>query len=208
MKFVLVNGRTLNPKSFCALCCESIGESYLRDLSTRCSYCDHPCYLGHRRLAAFTQATRKGLMTIVRVTNEPVPAAQRARQLCDHCSGPFGMVTHRWWGRKFCKRRCKDAHIRDIMLDIRRIHGWRDLLSGISLSRSAIPMVLRFAWNHSRVLLHPRLCSPYPVVFCPGLNLGSVVLRSLVRLPSRAHSGSSVRKLSKSSTRRSKPSTV
>jgi hypothetical protein len=150
MKFVLVNGRT--PNRFCALCCESIGESYLRDLSTRRSYCDHTCYLGHSRRSVSTQATREGLMTIVRVTNEPVPAARRARQLCDDCSGPFGMVTHRWWGRKFCKRRCKDAHIRDIMLDVRRILGWHDLLAGISLSRSAIPMVLRFAWNRSRGL--------------------------------------------------------
>jgi hypothetical protein len=32
MKFVLVNGRTPRPQSFCALCCEPIGESYLRDL--------------------------------------------------------------------------------------------------------------------------------------------------------------------------------
>jgi hypothetical protein len=52
MKFVLVNGRTPRPESFCALCCESIGESYLRDLSTRSSYCDHACYLGHCQLAA------------------------------------------------------------------------------------------------------------------------------------------------------------
>jgi hypothetical protein len=52
MKFVLVNGRIPNPESFCALCCESIGESYLRDPSTRRSYCDHTGYLGHRRLAA------------------------------------------------------------------------------------------------------------------------------------------------------------
>ena len=91
-------------------------------------------------------------MTIVRVKNESIPAARRARQLCDHCGGPFGMVTYRWWGRKFCKRRCKDAHMRDIMLDVRRIHGWRDLLAGISLSRSAIPTVLRFASNRSRGL--------------------------------------------------------
>ena len=46
MKFVLVNGRTPQPQSFCALCCESIGESYLRELTTRLSYCDHQCYLG------------------------------------------------------------------------------------------------------------------------------------------------------------------
>jgi len=44
MKFVLVNGRTPRPQSFCALCCEPIGESYLRELTTRLSYCAG-CYL-------------------------------------------------------------------------------------------------------------------------------------------------------------------
>ena len=52
MKYVLVNGRTPRPESFCALCGESIGQSYLRDLGTRCSYCDRACYLGDFRLAA------------------------------------------------------------------------------------------------------------------------------------------------------------
>ena len=51
MKFVLVNGRRLRPESFCALCCEPIGESYLRELTTRLSYCSHECYLGHCKLA-------------------------------------------------------------------------------------------------------------------------------------------------------------
>jgi hypothetical protein len=44
MKFVLVNGRTPRPQSFCALCCEPIGAGYLRELTTRLSYCDHNCY--------------------------------------------------------------------------------------------------------------------------------------------------------------------
>jgi len=34
-------------------------------------------------------------------------------QVCDHCGGRFGMVTHRWWGNKFCKRVCKNAHRRE-----------------------------------------------------------------------------------------------
>jgi hypothetical protein len=34
MRFVLVNGRTPPPQSFCAWCCEPIGESYLRELAT------------------------------------------------------------------------------------------------------------------------------------------------------------------------------
>jgi len=50
MKFVLVNGRTPRPQSFCALCCEAIGESYLRELSTRLFYCDHKCYAGHCKI--------------------------------------------------------------------------------------------------------------------------------------------------------------
>jgi hypothetical protein len=51
MKFVLVNGRRPRPESSCALCCEPIGESYLRELSTRLSYCSYACYLGHCKLA-------------------------------------------------------------------------------------------------------------------------------------------------------------
>ena len=57
MKFVLVNGRTPQPQSFCALCCEPIRESYLRELTTRLSYCDHQCYLGHCKVAV--QALQK-----------------------------------------------------------------------------------------------------------------------------------------------------
>jgi hypothetical protein len=49
MKFVLVNGRTPRPQSFCAMCCEPIGESYIREIATRRSYCDHECYLDDRK---------------------------------------------------------------------------------------------------------------------------------------------------------------
>ena len=51
MKFVLVNGRSPRPESFCALCCEPIGENYLRELATRLSYCSYECYLGHCKLS-------------------------------------------------------------------------------------------------------------------------------------------------------------
>jgi hypothetical protein len=40
MKFVVVNGRTPRQQTRCALCCEPIGKSYLRDLTTQLSYCD------------------------------------------------------------------------------------------------------------------------------------------------------------------------
>jgi hypothetical protein len=52
MKFVLVNHRTPRPQSFCALCCEPIGRTYLREIATRLTYCDHKCYLDHGKLAS------------------------------------------------------------------------------------------------------------------------------------------------------------
>jgi hypothetical protein len=67
MKFVLVNGRTPRPQSFCALCCEPIGQSYLREISTRLSYCDHMCYVAatwkapsFRLVAPFASSLRLG----------------------------------------------------------------------------------------------------------------------------------------------------
>jgi hypothetical protein len=66
-----------------------------------------------------------------------VRAVRRPRQVCDHCGGPFGMVTHRWWGSKFCKRRCKDAYLREIMLDRDTVHRWCGLLRVISRRRVA-----------------------------------------------------------------------
>jgi len=48
----------------------------------------------------------------------------RPRQVCGHCGVPFGMVTHRWWGNKFCTRRCKDAYLREIMLDRDTVYRW------------------------------------------------------------------------------------
>ena len=61
----------------------------------------------------------------------------RSRQVCSHCGGPFGMVTHRWWGSKFCKRRCKDAHLREIMLDRHTVQRWCGLLGVIPRRRSS-----------------------------------------------------------------------
>jgi hypothetical protein len=77
-------------------------------------------------------------MTIQEDVNRPVRAVVRSRQVCDHCGGSFGMVTHRWWGSKFCKRRCKDAYLREIMLDRDTVHRWCGLLGVISRSRSSL----------------------------------------------------------------------
>src|SRR3981189_1188510 len=48
----------------------------------------------------------------------------RQNQVCDHCRGCFGMVMHRWWGNKFCKRTCKDAYLRELALDRDKIRRW------------------------------------------------------------------------------------
>jgi hypothetical protein len=109
-KFIFVNGRTPNPESFLRI----VLRVDRRKLPARPQYPSlllrsHVLSRPPSARSVSTQATREGLMTILRVTYEPCPAARRDLQLCDHCSGPFGMVMHRWWGRKFCKRRCKDA---------------------------------------------------------------------------------------------------
>jgi hypothetical protein len=51
MKFVIVNGRTPRSNSLCAMCCEPIGKSYLREIATRRSYCDRGCYVCHCNVA-------------------------------------------------------------------------------------------------------------------------------------------------------------
>src|SRR5262245_17447541 len=49
------------------------------------------------------------------------PSQVCKHQVCDYCSGRFGMVTHRWWGNKFCKRTCKNAYFRE---NDRTLSGW------------------------------------------------------------------------------------
>ena len=53
MRFVLVNGRTPRTQSFCALCCEPIGESYLRDITAQLAYCNHKCYVDRCKVPVF-----------------------------------------------------------------------------------------------------------------------------------------------------------
>ena len=42
--FVVVNGRTPFRQTSCMQCREPISGSYLREIATRLSYCDHQCY--------------------------------------------------------------------------------------------------------------------------------------------------------------------
>lgn len=47
MRFILVNGSPAGDQAHCALCCEKIGDTYLREMQTRLLYCDSRCYRGH-----------------------------------------------------------------------------------------------------------------------------------------------------------------
>src|SRR5215471_10894152 len=49
------------------------------------------------------------------------PSQVCKHQVCDYCSGRFGMVTHRRWGNKFCKRTCKNAYLRE---NYRTLSDW------------------------------------------------------------------------------------
>jgi hypothetical protein len=47
MRFILVNGRTPRPQSFCVMCNRPIRASYLREIGTHLIYCDNDCYADH-----------------------------------------------------------------------------------------------------------------------------------------------------------------
>jgi hypothetical protein len=53
----------------------------------------------------------------------------RQPQVCDHCGGRFGLLTHRWWSNKFCKKKCKDAHLRELAFRRDQIRRWYGFLS-------------------------------------------------------------------------------
>ena len=72
MKFILVNGRVPRLQCFCSLCCEPIGETYLREIATRLSYCDLTCYVGHRKLASLKRSkSRQGVVIPSRTACKP-----------------------------------------------------------------------------------------------------------------------------------------
>ena len=71
MKFILVNGRSPRRESFCSLCYEPIGESYLRELTTRLSFCNgpgdvkSPRVMSRRRAHASVRGRRQGRHTML-----------------------------------------------------------------------------------------------------------------------------------------------
>ncbi|MFZ2082475.1 MAG: hypothetical protein WAV38_38630 [Xanthobacteraceae bacterium] len=69
----------------------------------------------------------QGIMMTVDASRHP-PQSRHTQapkhQVCDHCGGRFGLVTHRWWGNKFCKKVCKDAYVHEIVLDRDTICRW------------------------------------------------------------------------------------
>jgi hypothetical protein len=52
MRFILVNGRTPRPQSFCAMGDQPIGARYLREVGTHLLYCDPECFTDHCNGAA------------------------------------------------------------------------------------------------------------------------------------------------------------
>jgi hypothetical protein len=47
VRFILVNGRTPRPQSFCVKCDRPVSACYLREIGTHLIYCDHACYADH-----------------------------------------------------------------------------------------------------------------------------------------------------------------
>jgi hypothetical protein len=90
MKFVLVNGRTPRPQSFCGLCCEPIGMSYVREFATRLCYCDYKCYAGHCVAArAFPDHTNGRDSRRFKASNRKLVHAGKASEALEGFPGPL-----------------------------------------------------------------------------------------------------------------------
>jgi hypothetical protein len=48
------------------------------------------------------------------------------------------MVTHRWWGSKFCKRTCKNAYLRE---NHNTLSGWVIFAAAVAVVALALPFV-------------------------------------------------------------------
>ena len=51
MQYLIVNDRIPRADAYCALCCEKIADSYVREMQTRLLYCDAKCFAGHCSMA-------------------------------------------------------------------------------------------------------------------------------------------------------------
>ena len=73
MEFDLANGRTPRPQAFCVLCCEPIGESYLREIGTRLHDCNHNCYVDH---------CTDSVLALENPRPEGIPCNRRSVEIC------------------------------------------------------------------------------------------------------------------------------
>jgi len=51
-------------------------------------------------------------------------------QRCHTCKGRFGLVRHYHFRLQFCSKKCKEAHMRTLALDLGRIKTWQAWLQG------------------------------------------------------------------------------
>jgi hypothetical protein len=73
------------------------------------------------------------------------------------------MVTHRWWGNKFCKRTCKDARLRALGLDRDTIRRWLG-----SPARHQIIMCAAYFDSRDAQFLRNILCARQALEFSHG----------------------------------------
>jgi hypothetical protein len=68
------------------------------------------------------------------------------------------MVTHRWWGNKFCKRTCKDAYLRELALGRDKIRRWYGFFRG---GWEAAPCSQTETRSRARRTASSQLCDEY-----------------------------------------------
>ena len=134
MKFVSVNGRT-PVQSLLRIVLRANRRKLLESLPP-----SSPTAITHATSVTATrglntQGTREGIMTTIQDTNRPgEPQCGRARSVI---IGAAIRMVRTVGGAAFCRRRCKDAYLREIMLDRDTVHRLCGLLGVTSRSRQA-----------------------------------------------------------------------
>jgi hypothetical protein len=52
------------------------------------------------------------------------PDSQHKNKRCDACGGSLGLIVHRWWGYRFCRKACKNRHLAKIENQREKLREW------------------------------------------------------------------------------------
>jgi hypothetical protein len=69
------------------------------------------------------------LETKVLMRSTPRGRREPGENRCAECGGKFGLICHRHWGLRFCRKACKDVFVEKLARDKERMRTWLGFLA-------------------------------------------------------------------------------